>query len=240
MDWLRKNLGKLIALLAALALLTGAFFLQGDPPAQTAPAGTSTAADVADVPPEVTPAAPPSAAETPTPAAPEAPAAQQDAVSTPAPGAPQTADAAVPVSPPTQALPSPEVQSACTITIECSAVLANPEALPEEKRTLVPDSGQLLAATTVPLTGGETVFDVLCAAANAAGVQLEYSYTPLYGSYYLEGIGNLYEFDAGETSGWVYTVNGVSQSVGASSCAVSPGDRIVWSYTCSLGAGLSQ
>ena len=30
----------------------------------------------------------------------------------------------------------------------------------------------------------------------------------MYNSYYVEGIGNLYEFDCGSESGWMYKVNG--------------------------------
>ena len=34
-------------------------------------------------------------------------------------------------------------------------------------------------------------------------IQLEFSYTPLYASYYIEGINHLYEFDVGPESGWM-------------------------------------
>ena len=67
----------------------------------------------------------------------------------------------------------------------------------------------------------------------AAGLQLEASYTAAYGSYYVEGIGHLYEFDCGRESGWVYRVNGKQPNYGCSSCVVQKGDNIVWSYTCS-------
>ena len=42
-------------------------------------------------------------------------------------------------------------------------------------------------------------------------------YTPLYKSYYVEGINQLYEFDCGKNSGWMYSVNGEYPNYGASS-----------------------
>ena len=51
----------------------------------------------------------------------------------------------------------------------------------------------------------------------------------------MEGIGNLYEFDAGPLSGWTYTVNGAFVGLGSSQVAVKSGDVICWMYTCDLG-----
>ncbi len=39
----------------------------------------------------------------------------------------------------------------------------------------------------------------------------------MYNSYYVEGIGNLYEFDCGKESGWMYKVNGRFPNYGCSS-----------------------
>jgi hypothetical protein len=64
------------------------------------------------------------------------------------------------------------------------------------------------------------------------GIQIEYSWTPLYGSYYIEGINHLYEFDCGEQSGWMYKVNEWFPNYGCSSYYVDDGDVIVWCYTC--------
>ena len=59
----------------------------------------------------------------------------------------------------------------------------------------------------------------------------------LYNSAYIEGIANLYEFDCGSQSGWMYKVNGWFPNYGCSKYAVNEGDTIVWCYTCKgLGA----
>ena len=64
---------------------------------------------------------------------------------------------------------------------------------------------------------------------------MEASYTPMYGSVYVEGINNLYEFDCGELSGWMYSVNGIYPNYGCSSYILKDGDVICWVYTCDLG-----
>ena len=72
-------------------------------------------------------------------------------------------------------------------------------------------------------------------ACSAAGLQLEASYTAAYGSYYVEGIGHLYEFDCGPESGWMYKVNGWFPSFGMGQYKVQPGDSVELIYTCDLG-----
>lgn len=61
--------------------------------------------------------------------------------------------------------------------------------------------------------------------------------SPMYNSYYIEGINHLYEFDCGNESGWMYKVNGWFPNYGCSSYTLQGGDTIVWCYTCNgLGA----
>ena len=121
----------------------------------------------------------------------------------------------------------------CTLTIECHTLLDNMDNVKESKQKYVPSSGVILKKTKVTFTEGETVYDILKRTCKKAGVQLEVSYSGGYGSYYVEGIGHLYEFDCGRESGWVYSVNGKQPNYGCSSCVVQAGDNIVWSYTCS-------
>jgi len=125
----------------------------------------------------------------------------------------------------------------CTITIRCNTILNNMDRLTPGKDRYVPSNGIILATSTVEFKKGETVFDVLKRACSYAGIPLEYSYTPIYESYYIEGINNLYEFDCGEQSGWMYKVNGWFPNYGCSSYTLKNGDNIVWDYTCEgLGA----
>ena len=81
------------------------------------------------------------------------------------------------------------------------------------------------------------MFDVLKRVCEYRGIQLEYSWSPMYNSYYVEGIHHLYEFDCGIESGWMYKVNGWFPNYGCSSYTLSENEDIVWCYTCKgLGA----
>lgn len=130
-----------------------------------------------------------------------------------------------------------EQQPSCTISIVCDTILNNWDDLDPAKGGYVPSNGVILPTVSISFTDGETVFDVLKRACSNYGIQLEYSWTPLYGSYYVEGINNLYEFDCGFESGWMYKVNGWFPNYGCSSYTLKDGDTIVWCYTCKgLGA----
>ena len=128
--------------------------------------------------------------------------------------------------------PAEKPTYSCTIEIRCDTILSNRQDLRPGLDVYVPDSGTILPTTTVTFTEGETVFDVLKRICDARGIQIEYSYTPMYGSYYVEGINNLYEFDCGQQSGWMYKVNGWFPNYGCSSYKLEAGDTIVWAYTC--------
>ena len=98
----------------------------------------------------------------------------------------------------------------------------------------LPD-GWLLPATQVEFHEGESVFDVLRRVCRDKGLHMEFSNTPMYNSAYIEGIGNLYEFDCGEQSGWMYAVNGWYPNYGCSRYALKDGDTVTWVYTCDYG-----
>ena len=123
----------------------------------------------------------------------------------------------------------------CTFSIECSTILNNLDMLDPEKLEMVPSGGVILAKTTVTFYEGESVFDVLQRVCKEKGIHLESSWTPIYNSAYIEGIHNLYEFDCGELSGWMYRVNGWYPNYGCSRYQLKDGDVVEWRYTCDLG-----
>ena len=120
----------------------------------------------------------------------------------------------------------------CTITIRCKTILNNMDKLKEGKNRYVPSNGIILATSSVEFRDGETAYDVTKRACSATGIQIEASYSPVYSSYYVEGINHLYEFDCGEMSGWLYRVNGWTPNYGCSEYKLKNGDSIVWDYTC--------
>lgn len=128
--------------------------------------------------------------------------------------------------------PKPETKMSCTIEIRCDTILNNMGDLKKGLDEFVPADGTILPTTTVTFTQGETVLDVLERVCAEWGIQLEYSWTPAYGSYYIEGINHLYEFSCGQQSGWMYKVNGWFPNYGCSKYILDDGDEIVWCYTC--------
>lgn len=128
----------------------------------------------------------------------------------------------------------------CTISIECKTILDNLDKLRSSKAAYVPSDGWILYESKVDFEKGDTVFDILKRVTKAASIQMESKWTPMYNSYYIEGINQLYEFDCGERSGWMYSVNGWYPNYGCSSYEVKDGDKIEWRYTCDLGSDVGD
>ncbi|MEG2001270.1 MAG: DUF4430 domain-containing protein [Evtepia sp.] len=166
----------------------------------------------------------------PAPITPAAPSAIKPATNAPVTNA--TASTPPLASVPTATIP----QTICSLSVRCDTLLDKADQLGVDKASLVPTNGIIFSNTAVVFTEGETVFDVLERELKNGRVHLEFSMTPIYNSAYIEGMGNLYEFDCGALSGWVYKVNDVFPGYGCSSYSLKDGDRIEWLYTCDLGA----
>lgn len=123
----------------------------------------------------------------------------------------------------------------CTISISCSTILDNMDLCDPAKADLVPVDGWILQPITVTFYEGESVFNVLQRVCKQQKIHMEFENTPIYNSAYIEGIHNLYEFDVGELSGWMYSVNDWFPNYGCSRYQLTDGDVICWVYTCDLG-----
>ena len=132
-----------------------------------------------------------------------------------------------------------EAAHTCSLTVSCAVLLEKGDLLDEAKTELVPADGILLKIENAAFEEGESVMDVLRREARNAKLHLETSDTPGMGSY-VEGVGNLYEFDAGELSGWLYRVNGEFQSMASSEYKLSDGDVVEYLYTCDMGADVGS
>lgn len=124
----------------------------------------------------------------------------------------------------------------CTLSITCHRLTDNLSLLKEGKRGQVPEDGVIMAETVIKLKEGSTVFDLLQLGTRQQNIHMEFNKTPVYKSAYIEGINNIYEFDAGELSGWVYRVNGVVPNRGASAYTLKAKDKVEWLYSLDLGA----
>ncbi len=104
----------------------------------------------------------------------------------------------------------------CTLSVRCDTVFEDTSRVLPETLKILPENGVIFAERKAEFKEGESVFDVLLREMKGNGIHLEFVNTPIYGSVYIEGIGNLYEFDAGELSGWMYKVNGEFPNYGCS------------------------
>ena len=169
------------------------------------------------------------------PQASEAPAATQQPAQSQDRG--ESSAAAATPAPAPKPTPTPKVNT-CYLSIECKTILGRMEDLTPGKESLVPSDGVILSRKAISFEEGESVFDVLLRATQTYGIHMEYEYTPGFGSHYIEGINNLYEFDCGAGSGWMYYVNGTKPNYGVSKYTVKNGDVIEFKYTCDLGFDL--
>lgn len=126
----------------------------------------------------------------------------------------------------------------CTLEIRCDVLLDRLGELTPEKAALVPENGILLEVTEAEFAPGQSVFDVFRKVLREQKIHFEYIDARAYNSAYIEGIGNLYEFDCGPQSGWMVCVNGKFLGLGCSGYTLADGDEIAFLYTCDLGADL--
>jgi len=90
------------------------------------------------------------------------------------------------------------------------------------------DEAAIIEKKTVELKKGKSVLDILKDATRSAKIHMDYSGAGL--AAYVKGIDNLYEFDKGPESGWVFSVNGAVAQKSAGSFVPEDGDEIVWEY----------
>ena len=152
--------------------------------------------------------------------------------------APQSSATTKAITASAESVPPKKYDYTCLFEIECRTILSNMDKLSKDKKECVPDDGVLFSAET-GFDKGESVYDILKRVCDENGIQLETSYSPAFATRSIEGIGNLYEFDCGTASGWMYTVNGEYMNYGCSSCIVSDGDKIAIRYTCNMGNDLA-
>ena len=126
----------------------------------------------------------------------------------------------------------------CSLEVRCDTLLGKLDQMTPEKAALVPENGILLETVELEFNGGESVFDVFRKVLREEKIHFEYVDASAYDSVYIEGIGNIYEFDCGPQSGWMFSVNDVYPGLGCSAYTLADGDVIVFHYTCDLGADL--
>lgn len=124
----------------------------------------------------------------------------------------------------------------CFLSVCCDKALQS-EHLSGKKRSVLPADGTLLKIEKAVFYEGESVFHLLSRELKKHKIHFEYSKNPTFNSAYIEPISNLYEFDCGAQSGWIYKVNEKTSPVGCSQTILQPGDKIEFLYSCELAIG---
>lgn len=124
----------------------------------------------------------------------------------------------------------------CYISITCRTAIDSGE-LSNEMLEILPSDGYILNNLEINYDDGATVFDIILTAVKEEKLHFEYSGTKKVP--YIEGVDNLYEFDCGALSGWMYKVNGWFPSFGMGQYKIQPGDQLELIYSCDLGKDVS-
>lgn len=123
-------------------------------------------------------------------------------------------------------------ENVCYVSIICNTAIESGE-LSESMLSVLPEDGIVLEEFEMEYEDGDTVFEVVAAAVKENKIHMEHTGTSVVP--YVEGIANLYEFDCGPLSGWMYQVNGWFPSFSMGQFEVERGDHITMIYTCDLG-----
>lgn len=128
--------------------------------------------------------------------------------------------------------PSADVsKNTCHLEITCKEVFSHWDKLNDSAKKVVPKDGVILQGD-FDIQEKDTAFELLKRACGSRNILLDYVFTPVYASYYIKGIHNLYEFDCGDESGWLYQVNGKDPGFGCNQYTLKKGDRVTFYYSC--------
>jgi hypothetical protein len=191
-------------------------------------AASSSGAAPAGASPGVTEQAP--VTQAPVPAA-TAPAPGHAGAAAPAPAATGNYAAPAPAATGKSAAPAPAATS--KPAVQAPAATAAPVNTVTLSITGDEEHGVILAPTAYEIEKNETALELLGRITRQHKIQMEYQGSKTFA--YVEGIDNLYEYDHGAESGWMYKVNGEFPSKASGSWVMKPGDTVEWLYTLDLG-----
>lgn len=118
-----------------------------------------------------------------------------------------------------------------TIAIDCKTIHQNMDkaeaGLIDNK--LVPSDGIILKESIVDIFEKDNVLTVLKRICKQNKIHIDAD------SSYVKAINHIYEMSVGESSGWLYFVDGLQPNVGANQYKLKGGEKIVFAYTCVVG-----
>lgn|GEM_PF-6071209 len=135
----------------------------------------------------------------------------------------------------TTTAPPSKVEHTISLLINCENALKADSGLADSIRDELPADGVVFYSNEFEIREGDTVYDVISRACEENGIQMESTKVGMSSAMYIEGIANLYEFDCGNLSGWMYSVNGDFPQISVSQTKVSDGDEVRLLYSCNIG-----
>lgn len=120
-------------------------------------------------------------------------------------------------------------QNTASFTVDCKnaidyGILENPNFA-----GILPQNGVIFSDGNVQFSEGESVMTVLKRALKSQKIACSVP------NGYVRSIAGLSEKDCGETSGWLYRVNGKLPTVSCKFYTLQAGDRVEFIYTCRMG-----
>lgn len=119
-----------------------------------------------------------------------------------------------------------------TITIECKTILDNMGKVDQGllENDLIPKDGVILGKTVADVFENDNVYTLLKRVCKQKKIHLDCSY-----DHYIRGINYIYEMSVGESSGWMYFVDGSEPNKGIGQYKLVGGENIKIAYTCAQG-----
>lgn len=111
-----------------------------------------------------------------------------------------------------------------TLSIRCDCIAG--------QKDHIPGDGIIIDFASVILKEGSSAYDQIIQAAKDYRIHTDIQ------AGYVKGIGNIYEFDFGDLSGWMFKINGNFAGVSCSDYILTDNDYIEWIYSLELGKDL--
>lgn len=147
-----------------------------------------------------------------------------------------------PTNPPKEEEAEKETEPTITHSIVIAAEGSHGQKICQEKKyPTCPEDGSAevpLPPTKTFIENGMTVLEALIQITVAEEIHMDYR-GGQGATAYIQGMGNVYEFDRGQGSGWMYRINGIFPDRGAGVVPLCDGDVIEWLYTTNLGRDLN-
>lgn len=121
--------------------------------------------------------------------------------------------------------------SEVSFKISCVTILDNYDNLKDELKNekYVPSDGIILNIDKLRIKENENLLSFITKITRENRIHFDFS------AGYIKGVNNIYEYDCGKQSGWMYKVNGVFPKVGVNQYLLSHGDIVELVYTCNNG-----